>query len=184
MPQRLHSFLKFPRAPWDRMEIAMSRHFYSDLTATVAFLQSSMACLWHSSWRFHSSCHAAHSACSQSSHCADRILFAFRGNWNNWQGPHIASPTWWCISVNISQTKLMYISTSINNTLLIPLTQINVIKAARVILNKNPWEAVCRTFYWTTVNDFPERVCFQKALQTYKIKYWQNYVTFTNEIHS
>ena len=31
---------------------------------------------------------------------------------------------------------------------------------------------------------FPEHIRFQKALQAYKIKYWQNYFTFTNEIHS
>ena len=37
---------------------------------------------------------------------------------------------------------------------------------------------------------FPERVRFQKAIQAYKIinnvcpKYWHNYFTFTNKIHS
>ena len=41
-----------------------------------------------------------------------------------------------------------------------------LLKVARVILNKNPWDDICKT------------------LQAYKIKYWQNYFTFTNEFHS
>ena len=31
---------------------------------------------------------------------------------------------------------------------------------------------------------FPESVRFQKNTTGLKIKYWQNYLTFTNEIHS
>ena len=84
------------------------------LTTTLAFLRSSMAFLRRSTAIAcalmaltirASSCHGARTACYRHSHCADDVLFAFGGSWNNWQGPLIAvqawsyvTRTWTCIS--------------------------------------------------------------------------------------
>ena len=99
---------------------ARSRSFHCALTAlplrasschgtcTMCALRvqgASTACI-ELSWHMHYVCTAR----SRSFHCADGVLVAFGGCWNNWQGPHITSPAWWSTSVNISQTKVMYIS--------------------------------------------------------------------------
>jgi len=99
LPLRLHGILKFPRAQWERRSSwrlpALSRHSHGASTACIEL-----------SWHMHYVCTAR----SRSFHCADGVLVAFGGCWNNWQGPHITSPAWWSTSVNISQTKVMYIS--------------------------------------------------------------------------
>ena len=69
----------------------------------------------------------------------------------------------------------------INNTLVIPLTQIYVIKSARVILNK---KALRRRLQNVLLNDSKWFSWPCSLSKSTTIKYRQNYFTFTNEIHS